>query len=184
MLNYCGRLIHHPDRDDTALYPQVQEKASLRLYCRCTNISWHYVHACNALHLHFKMYSLPIGRHPQIKRCSREPSPVSSSWVSHLDYGADGSPATALGQDTLERIYIGFLTVLVLLCISGLVEMDCGWTWRSWDRVFIIQVSASALVSLCFSFCVQMSFLSYDITLRGSRKVFLPQFTNTCLEHT
>lgn len=64
MLNYCGRLIHHADRDEAALYPQGQAKARLQMCCRQTNVARYDVDACNTLHLYFKMYSLPLGSDP------------------------------------------------------------------------------------------------------------------------
>lgn len=52
------------ERDEDALYPQAQAKARLRMCYRHTNISRYYVHACNTLHLYFKMYSLPLDSDP------------------------------------------------------------------------------------------------------------------------
>lgn len=151
------------DRDEDALYPQAQAQARLRMCCRHTNISRHYVHACNTLHLYFKMYSLPLDSDPpQTKRYSRELCPVSSSWVSHLDYGV-----TALLGYPLASWLCSFFSAYLNL-----------WRWtadgpgRSWDRAFIIQVAASAVVSLCFFFCIQMSFLSHGNTKRLRKYIF------------
>lgn len=187
MLNYCGRLIHHPGRDEAALYPQVQGKTNLRLCCRHTNISRHYTHACNVLHLYFKIYSLPLDSDP----LRPKGAPESYVLLTHLAFhtwimGLMTLPGTALGQAGHPREDIHWVS---WLCLFFFAHLDL-WRWtvdrhgRSWDRVFIIQVSASAVVSLRFSFCVQMSFLSCDIKLRGSGKVSLPKITNTCLEHT
>lgn len=153
--------------------------------CTHTNICRHCVPACNALHLYFKMCSLPLDSDPLRPKGAPESCLLLDclgfhTWIMGL-MALLGEPWGRL--DTLERISIGFLTVLVLLCISGLVEMDHWWAWEElrqgidFSRCHICHCLSALL-------CVQRSFLSHDITLRGSGNIFLPQVTNTRPEHT
>ena len=89
----------------------------------------YYVHACNALPLYVILCPIPLGSDP----LSLKGSPGSCLPLVHLGFhtwmlglvALLGQPWDRVG--TLGRVSIsfGFLTALVPLCISGLVEMDC-----------------------------------------------------------
>lgn len=103
----------------------------------------------------------------------RELSPVSSSWVSHLYYGADGSPGTVLGRGGHPGEDIHWVperacsSVHVWTCGDGPL-MGMGGAGMGYLLFRMLHL----LLPFCFFFCAQMSFLSHDITVIGSGNVF------------